>query len=55
MFREIMYVILLCILVIIEFPLVLIIYLFLNIIYVISVVLEFIFKPFKILFEKLFG
>ena len=54
MFREIMYMILLGILVIIEFPLVLIIYLFLSIMYVISVILEFIFKPFRILFEKLF-
>ena len=47
MFREIMYIILLCILVIVEFPLVLIIYLFLSIIYVLSVILEFIFKPIK--------
>lgn len=54
MFREIIYMILLSVLVIIEFPLVLIIYLFLSIMYVISIILEFIFKPFRILFEKLF-
>lgn len=54
MFREIIYMILLSILVIIEFPLVLIVYLFLSIMYVISIILEFIFKPFRILFEKLF-
>ena len=53
MFREIIYMILLSVLVIIEFPLVLIIYLFLSIMYVISIILEFIFKPFRILFEKL--
>lgn len=53
MFREIIYMILLSVLVIIEFPLVLIIYLFLSIMYVISIILEFTFKPFRILFEKL--
>lgn len=53
MFREIIYMILLSVLVIIEFPLVLVIYLFLSIMYVISIILEFIFKPFRILFEKL--
>lgn len=53
MFREIIYMILLSVLVIIEFPLILIIYLFLSIMYVISIILEFIFKLFRILFEKL--
>lgn len=49
-----LYTIVLIVALVIELPLVLIIYLFLSIMYVISVILEFIFKPFKILFEKLF-
>ena len=49
-----LYAIVLIVALVIEFPLVLIIYLILSIMYVISVILEFIFKPFRILFEKLF-
>lgn len=54
MISDWLYTIVLIVALVIEFPLVLIIYLILSIMYVISVILKFIFKPFKILFEKLF-
>lgn len=54
MFRDFGYCLLMIILLIIEFPIVLVIYFILSIMYCIYSILEFILRPFKILFEKLF-
>jgi len=54
MFRDFGYCLLMIILLIIEFPIVLVIYFILSIMYCIYNILEFILRPFKILFEKLF-
>lgn len=55
MLKNIGYYSLMTILLIIEFPFALIIYFVLSIIYCLYVILEFIFRPFKNLFEKLFS
>ena len=53
MWGDIGYSILMFVLLIVEFPLALIVYLVLSIMYCLYVILEFILRPFKILFEKL--
>lgn len=54
MLQDIWYSILMLILLIVEFPIVLVIYFILSIMYCLYTILEFILKPFAILFEKLF-
>jgi len=52
--RSIKYYIILIILIFLEFPIVLVTYFILSIMYVLYSIIEIILRPFKILYEKLF-